>query len=123
MIDDLTLLLILVGFTARLARLVQRDHLTERLRETIYDRWPHDAARGRISASWSPDLRQVVFAPRVTTETVPPSPLGYWLHCPWCAGSWLSAAVVAVVAQLVSLPLPVLWWGAVATGVGILGAW
>jgi len=120
-VSDLVVLLLLVGFTARLARLIQADHLTARLRERIYDRWPYDAARGRMTAAWAPELREVVFAPRLMTEPVPPSPLGYWLHCPWCLGLWLAVIVVAVVAQLVSLPLPVLWAAAVAEGVGLLG--
>ncbi len=118
--SDLALLAVLIGFTARVCRLVQRDHVSEKIRESLYDRWPYDAARGRVSASWEPTLREVVFTPRLS-DPVRPSPIGYWTRCPWCVGSWLSAVVVAVVAQIVSIPLPLLWWGAVATGVGVLG--
>lgn len=46
----------------------------------------------------------------------------YWVQCPWCAGSWISAVVVAVVdLGFRPLDLPVLWWLAVSTVVGLLG--
>lgn len=47
-----------------------------------------------------------------------------WLRmpvtCAWCSGSWLAIGVVVVVDQMVGLPLPLLWMGAVATGVGLI---
>ena len=44
---DLTTLAVLVLATARIVRLMQRDHLTERWRERVFDRWPCGAGGGR----------------------------------------------------------------------------
>lgn len=46
----------------------------------------------------------------------------YWITCPWCAGAWVSALVVAVADTFyIDLRLPVLWWLAVSAAVGLLG--
>lgn len=42
--------------------------------------------------------------------------------CPWCLGFWISGVVVCIVAQIYSLPIPVLWWLAVSCGVGLIGS-
>jgi hypothetical protein len=45
------------------------------------------------------------------------------VECPWCAGLWFSAAIVLIVdIWFVPLPLPLLWIGAVSTGVGLIGS-
>lgn len=46
-----------------------------------------------------------------------------WISCSWCAGFWMSAAVVAAVWSQASLPLPALWFAAVSTTVGLLAQW
>jgi hypothetical protein len=114
---------LLVLSTSRLVALLQVDHITERLRETvIYNRWPYDASRGALEAGWLPDRREVQFSVRLAygEADVPASRFGYWLHCPWCLGTWVAAAAVALTCHWASLPLPVLWWGAVAHAVGLL---
>lgn len=40
------------------------------------------------------------------------------LTCPYCMGFWVSAALVAGLAQIRSIPLPALWSLAVAASVG-----
>lgn len=49
--------------------------------------------------------------------------LGYLIRCDWCAGVWVSAAVVGVAAQFISIPLPVLVWLACAGALGLLASW
>lgn len=53
--------------------------------------------------------------------------LGDLVTCAWCASGWLSLVAVAWAAQVVSLPLPVAWWGAVwvvaATTVVAIESW
>lgn len=44
----------------------------------------------------------------------------YLINCVWCVGVYASAIVVAPTAWLANIPLPVLWWGAVASLVGII---
>lgn len=46
--------------------------------------------------------------------------LGELISCPWCAGSWITAAVTAVTAQAVSVAVPVLAGVAAAAVVGLL---
>lgn len=43
--------------------------------------------------------------------------------CPWCTGSWVAFAVVAAVWAVRPLPLPALWFAAVAAAVGFLAEW
>ena len=42
------------------------------------------------------------------------------LACPWCAGSWCAFAVVGLTWFFHPLPLPGLWFPAVACGVGLV---
>lgn len=42
------------------------------------------------------------------------------IACGWCSGSWVAAAVVAAVWSVHPLPLPALWFGAVAAVVGLV---
>lgn len=49
--------------------------------------------------------------------------IGYLIRCDWCAGIWVSGAVVGITAQLTSIPLPVLVWFAVAGALGLLASW
>lgn len=42
------------------------------------------------------------------------------LTCPWCVGTYVSAAAVAIGSQVTSLPVPVAWWLATASGIGIV---
>lgn len=117
------LFVLLVLGVSRLLQLVQVDKITERIRETlIYNRWPYDAKRGALLAEWRSDTRDVSFSVRRTLglEDVRPTRLAYLLSCPWCLGLWVSAAAVAVLAQLVSMPLPALWAAALSHAVALL---
>lgn len=42
------------------------------------------------------------------------------VKCPWCAGFWVSVAVVAIVWSFVEIPLPGLWFAAVPAVAGYL---
>lgn len=44
----------------------------------------------------------------------------YLVNCVWCVGVYISAVVVGITSFFADLPLPVLWWGAVAGFVGII---
>lgn len=44
------------------------------------------------------------------------------LTCAWCAGWWVTAVATAWLDYLVGVPIPVLWWLATATTVGLIGA-
>ena len=116
-----------VGFlvlgVSRLLRLIQADKITERIRETlIYNRWPYDAKRGALLAEWKPEAREVSFSVRrnLGIEDVRPTRLAYLLSCSWCLSVWVSAIAIAAVAQLVSVPLPVLWAAALAHAVSLV---
>ena len=45
------------------------------------------------------------------------------IECPWCLGSYCAFAVVGLTWFFQSLPLPGLWFPAVACGVGLIGKW
>jgi hypothetical protein len=59
---------------------------------------------------------------RWVTRRLLPGKSEAFVTCSWCAGAHVSAGVVAVTAQLVSVPLPVLQWLAVSSVVGLVGA-
>jgi hypothetical protein len=42
------------------------------------------------------------------------------VDCPWCSGTWVAWIAVAAVWAIRPLPLPGLWFAAVAAGVGLL---
>lgn len=50
------------------------------------------------------------------------SAVGYLLSCFWCMGWWVGAVVVAVTAQVASVPLPVLVWLTASSVTGLLGS-
>lgn len=121
--SDWFLFVLLVFGVSRLLQLVQADKITERIRETlIYNRWPYDAKRAALIAEWRPDTRDVSFSVRRTLgmEDARPTRLAYLLSCPWCLGLWVSALAVAIVAHLVSVPLPALWAAALAHAVALV---
>ncbi len=121
--SDWFLFVLLVLGVSRVLRLVQADKITERFRETvIYNRWPYDAERGALIATWVREKRKVEFSVRraLGMPDVRPTRLAYLLSCPWCLGLWLSALAVTILAQIVSVPLPALWAPALAHSVAML---
>lgn len=89
------------------------------------DDWPPS----RALRDWIGRRVKFTTEEQVGPLTVPHTayPIGFWhelrtlIECPWCLGSWVSFAVVAIVAQFVVVPLPVLEAGAVACAVGLIG--
>lgn len=49
----------------------------------------------------------------------------YWLHCPWCSGTWLTALVTLAADRTIDggLQVPVLSAAAAAALTGLLGAY
>lgn len=84
-------MLIVVALAAyRIWRLVGVDTVFRRPREWVTGKWGQD--------SWATEL----------------------VTCPWCAGSWITFAVTAVAAQVVTVRIPVLFALAAATVVGLV---
>lgn len=118
--SDLGVLFLLIGATYRIVRFVQRDGITVRPREWLYDRHPPDPERARWTARWDPKLREMAVAVRPGGVREPVSALGQMVACPWCLSVWVALVVVVIVdAWYYALPMPVLWWLAVSAGVGI----
>lgn len=42
------------------------------------------------------------------------------LSCPWCSGTWVALAATALLWRWHPLPMPALWFGAVAVGVALV---
>lgn len=106
----------------RITRIITLDTITEGPREWLLLRFPPDpeharlhpkkfTINGKATTAWMPDGR-------VPDRKV--SKFGVLLSCPWCVGFWVSGALVAVVANLTSIELPVVWWFAVAAVVGLI---
>lgn len=117
----LSLYVIATFATYRLWRLVALDKITARPREAWLNRHPHDAARSAVVGTWQRPVREVVFSARPASLPRPfVSTISQWLMCPWCSGSACSALVVALLTIWVPIALPVLFWAAVAGGVGLV---
>ncbi len=115
----LVLLLLLIGTGYRIGRLVRADTIAERPREALFDRFPPTAERAQTIHVWNPSTRSVGFKLR-TTPGPKPSRLAKLLICPWCLSFWVAGALVAAVQPWTSTPLPLLWWTAVSTGIGVI---
>ncbi len=91
---DALLLALMVGAAYRLFRLLGVDDLPPltRARE-----WLMGSVEQRWGGGWASGI-----------------------SCPWCLGFWCSAVVVVGVDVVIGLSLPLLWLGAVSTGVGIV---
>lgn len=87
--------LLMCATSYRITRLITADAITEGLR-AFFDR------------------------PSVTARVGPwPYEL---ITCAWCCGFWISAGVVGICWYYTSLPMPGLWFGAVACVVGIVAS-
>lgn len=86
----------------RITRLFTKDSLFDGPRKRWFKRFPPDTAHARIA----------------NTKSI--SKWGQLVQCPFCIGFWVSGLVVLVVAQCVDLPLPLLWWFATSTAVGLI---
>lgn len=86
----------------RLWKLLAKDVIFDKPRKWFFRRFPPDPATAAL-----------VKASRV-------SYLGVFIACAWCSGAWLSFAVVAVVCQVQSIPLPVMWGLATSAAVGLV---
>jgi hypothetical protein len=118
----LDLLVICALAVYRLWRLIARDDLTARWREQFYNRRPPSATRAAGMMVWDKNLRQNVFKIRPIAKKTPKvSALAQAIDCPWCAGTWLSAALTIAVNASFGLTWPVAWFAALACLVGLLG--
>jgi hypothetical protein len=91
------LFIILTAATARLTRIIVADTILDGPRLRWFKRFAPSPSRGR-----------------------PAHPLGQLVDCPWCIGWWFAGACVAVAARFGSVPLPLLWWPAVAEAAALV---
>lgn len=114
----LGVVLVLAALAAyRATRLVTLDTLFERQREQIFDRWPPDLDRARLTSFV---LHGQVEKRLRTTPAPKVSKIGQLAYCPWCVGAHVTAGVVALLTLFVSIPLPVLVWAGLSAVVGFL---
>lgn len=98
------LLFVLIALAShRVTRLITRDEILSAPRDRVSMWLEHrkEARTGKVTDQWQ-------------------SRLAYLIGCYWCAGMWVSGAVVALTDLATSVPLPVLTWLAAATIVGLI---
>lgn len=93
--DQVFLFVILVLASYRLTRLITTDE------------WP--------PSRW--------FRDKVVARYGPQSTPAYLVTCPWCMGAWVAALVVLATSLWRPVPLPVLWWAAISSLVGLMAEW
>lgn len=105
-------------------RLMARDTITQRWRETLYNRFPPSYQRSLVRAEWNVKMHEVLLNTRRDTPS-DPVPKVSWvtanIDCPWCLGSWLAVALTLAVDASFGLTWPVLWALALGALVGLLG--
>lgn len=101
----------------RLTRFVTRDTLIERPRHWFFLRFPPDSDYTTMERAQTPE--GVTYWRQSPAPLRPISKLGELFDCPWCFGFWVCGVVVGVVQQFLSIPLPVLWWLALSSAVGL----
>lgn len=62
----------------------------------------------------------VLNAPRQWIFDKGPGWLAELLSCHWCVGWWVAGATVGLTWLFQPIPLPGLWWPAVASGAGLI---
>lgn len=111
-------LVVLSLTTYRATRLVTTDDFPPILwlRDRLVGDWREPTDReteqgtGRWETAKDADGRPLIRHPRWRWA---PGWLSDLLSCPWCASGWLSMGVVGLTDAFVSVPVPVLAWGAV----------
>lgn len=94
-------LFVLVWLTAyRLTRLVVKDTILDGPRKRWFKRFPPDSNYGKL-------------------YNRPVSKWGQLISCAWCSGLYMSGLVVLCVSQFEVMPLPLLWWFATSSAVGL----
>jgi hypothetical protein len=88
----------------RLTRLITKDSLFDNQRKAWLKRFPPDTAHARAAGKRASDV----------------SKWGQLIVCAWCIGAWISGLVVAIVSIVGNVPLPILWWFATSTAVGLI---
>lgn len=120
MTDALALFVVASFATYRIWRFLAKDTILERPRESIYNHWPPNHQRARMVRKWNVELHEMVGSTRKGTAP-PVSMFSLGLDCPWCSGFWISGAVTLVLVLTTSVPLPLLWWPAMSSVVGLFG--
>lgn len=122
---DAFLFVLLTLSSYRLWRIVGKDEWppSRRLRERIEAKVAHHAGQQSIFETGARTSRADYLAFRSHRRSHT-----FWdelqtmLTCSWCLGTWTAGAVVVIVAQIYSVPIPVLQWLAVSCGVGLIGS-
>lgn len=100
----------------RICRLIISDSILDSPREGFYRRFPPDAEHAKLRKYKTP--QHTYWRP----ELAPWRKISKWgqlVSCYWCIGFWVSGATVLVVSHLTTVNLPVLWWLATSTAVGL----
>lgn len=114
----LALLFVLMAFAAwRATRLVTTDTILDSWRHRLFLRFPPDEHYRSLEPRRRPGSDEVVWFQHPTTVR-PTHPLGQLIDCGWCVGWWVAGAVWGLVWHYHGLPLPGLWWPAVAGAAG-----
>lgn len=121
-----TLLLVLILAAYRITHLVIDDTILDKPRDAFKRRFPPDSewARWYRAETSSDDPEYVPHK----YWALSPSPMPgrralKWsegLFCYWCIGFWIAGATTLVVANLTSVPQPVLVWFAVSAAIGLI---
>lgn len=101
----------------RVTRLVTKDSLFERQREWFFRWYPPDEDHACLRPAKTEDGTRYWVKDSSPRRRV--SKWGQLIECPFCIGFYLSGLTVLILQHYVSVGLPVMWWMAISSAVGL----
>lgn len=128
----LVIMVLTLGTTARVTRLITDDKLTEPWREhaihlLTYDRHQrqvldehHEAVTAALEAGQPAPFTPAIPPPEDPAKTERRQWLTWLITCRWCAGMWTALAVALVARLALTASYPPLWTGCALNGLDLL---
>lgn len=101
----------------RATRVITKDSLFERQREWFFRWYPPDIEHASLRPAKSEGGTRYWIQDPAPRRRI--SKWGQLIECPFCCGFYISGLTVLILQHWVSVELPVMWWLAISSAVGL----